>query len=236
MQFDLSHILQNMGSWWRGILVSIAILIFDVLACYIVASGDHEYANDLRGRSLNLYIVFGTLICDFPLLLCILYIFAYNGKNLFKMCCKCDITCTARECLTHSLLSIVVGKKTLDKITKLSDNDMIALMFSALLITPLLSFASHIGYILLAWLTEPSKCTTILILFYVLVVYFYLSFRKSYKHHARINISCNCLNGASGDKNILNFLKTVSHLNIQRPHSQRARPQETSLLQLRMTS
>ena len=180
-----------------GILVSIGVLVFDILACYVVASGNHEYANDISGTPLNLYIVFGTLVCDslftLPLLFCIVYVFAYNGKNYFKVCCKCDITCSASEWLKNSLMAIIIGKNTLEKVTRLSDNDVIALMFSAMLISPLLSFASHIGYIMLAWLTEPSKCTTILILFYILGVYFYLSFRKCYKHYARIYITCNCL-------------------------------------------
>ena len=180
-----------------GILVSIGVLVFDILACYVVASGNHEYANDITGTPLNLYIVFGTLACDslftIPLLFCIVYVFAYNGKNYFKVCCKCDITCSASEWLKNSLIAIIIGKNTLEKVTRLSDNDVIALMFSAMLISPLLSFASHIGYILLAWLTEPSKCTTILILFYILTVYFYLSFRKCYKHYARIHITCSCL-------------------------------------------
>ncbi len=37
-----------------------------------------------------------------------------------------------------------------------------------MLISPILCLASHLGYILLAWLTEPSKCTTIFLFCYFL--------------------------------------------------------------------
>lgn len=180
----------------NGILISVAILVFDILACYVVVSGNHEYSQDLRGHSLNLYIVFGTLICDMlfflPLLLSTLYILAFNGKRLFQIFCKCNIEISMHYFLTGSVIYLLIGKKTFNKINKLSDNDTIAVMFS-MLITPLLSLSSHIGYIMLAWLTEPSKCTTILILFYITFVYFYLAFRKCYKHFARSNISIKCL-------------------------------------------
>ena len=99
-----------------GILVSIAILIFDILACYVVISGDHEYEHELTGRSLNLYIVFGTLLCDslftLFLLLCILYIFAYNGKDFIKKWCKCDIMFSAcNKCTDSSILKFVLERR-----------------------------------------------------------------------------------------------------------------------------
>ena len=111
-----------------GILISIGVLIFDILACYVVHSGNHEYANDIAGTPLNLYIVFGTLVCDFlftlPLLCCIVYVFAYNGKNYFKTRCKRDITCKGSGSERFKkLIAIIVGKKTLEKVTRLSDND-----------------------------------------------------------------------------------------------------------------
>ena len=198
-----------------GILISIGVLIFDILACYVVASGNHDYANDISGTPLNLYIVFGTLACDFlftlPLLCCIVYVFVYNGKNYFKMRCKRDITCRGSACeWLKKLIAIIVGRNTLERVTKLSDNDVIGLTFSAMLISPLLSFASHIGYIMLAWLTEPSKCTTILILFYILAGYFYLSFRKCYKHYDRIHITCSCLN-RKGTENDIQLLGLGDH-------------------------
>lgn len=172
----------------NGILISTAILIFDILACYVVVSDNHEYSQEMRGKSLNLYIAFGTLICDMlfnlPLLLSVLYI---------MVCCKCNIVSSMHGSVTNAIITLLIGKKTLDKISQLSDNDSIAVMFSAVLISPLLCFSSHIGYVMLAWLTEPAKCTTVLLLFYIIFVYFFFAFKKCYTHYAGIDISCKCL-------------------------------------------
>lgn len=181
----------------NGILISTAVLIFDILACHVVISDNHDYSLDMRGGSLNLYIVFATLICDLlfalPLLLSVLYIMVSNGNGLFQACCKCSITSSLRCSITRAVLSMLVGKKTFKKINQLSDNDSIAVMFLAMLISPLLCLSSHLGYLMLAWLTEPSKCTTILILFYIIFVYFFFAFKRCYKHYSGIVISCRFL-------------------------------------------
>ena len=180
----------------NGILISIGIWIFDILAVHVVVSGNHEYSSDLRGSSLNMYIVFGTLICDtlfiIPLLLSLLYIMAFNTRKLLKKVCKCNISVSMHLFAPGSIPHHLIGKKTFNKVMMLSDNDAVAVLFSAMLMSPLLCLSSHIGYIMLAWLTEPSKCTTILILFYILFVYFFLSFRKCYKHFVRSDISFRC--------------------------------------------
>ena len=54
-------------------------------------------------------------------------------------------------------------------------------IFLSLLITPSICITSHLGYIMLAWITQPSRSTTTLILYYFLLSYMYLMFRKTYK-------------------------------------------------------
>ncbi len=176
-----------------GIIISGTIVTLDAIACYIVISGNHEYKNFLKGSSLNMYIVFGTLICDIlfvlPLLFCLVYItLIYNGKNFFKLCCNCDIERKADFCL-KGIIPILIGKKSLDQIKKISDDGNISVMFFFMLISPILCLASHLGYILLAWLTEPSKCTTIFLFCYFLIIYFHFCFGKCYKHLSKWVIS-----------------------------------------------
>ena len=54
-------------------------------------------------------------------------------------------------------------------------------IFPYLLIAPSVCITSHLGYIMLAWITQPSRSTTTLILYYFLFSYMYLMFRKTYK-------------------------------------------------------
>lgn len=56
----------------------------------------------------------------------------------------------------------------------------------SLLIPPCVCCTSHFGYILLAWISAPSRSTTTLILYYFLFFYLFLTIRKSYTLFVRI--------------------------------------------------
>ena len=171
-----------------GIWITIGIFVCDVLACYVVLNG-HEYSSDIKRISINLYIVFGTLVSDIifilPMLLIVLYIcIFYNGREIFKIL-HCNTTCSGNSCLS-TVIAFIVGKKMFSKIIKLSENGIVSLMFPFMLVTPLLCFSSHLGYVMLAWLTEPSKCTITLILYYTFFVLLFFIFRRLYKIYSKI--------------------------------------------------
>lgn len=133
-----------------GTIVSVGIFVMDVIACYLVYSSNHEYALEIGSRySINLSIVYGTLVCDIlfiinlPISLFFFFYTDYKGHNFLKI-----------------------------------DSNY---FFLSMLVTPILCISSHLGYVMLAWLTEPSKSTTTLILFYFLFVSLFLIFRRFYK-------------------------------------------------------
>lgn len=133
-----------------GTVVSVGIFVMDVIACYLVYSSNHEYALEIGSRySINLSIVYGTLVCDIlfiinlPISLFFFFYTDYKGHNFLKI-----------------------------------DSNY---FFLSMLVTPILCISSHLGYVMLAWLTEPSKSTTTLILFYFLFVSLFLIFRRFYR-------------------------------------------------------
>ena len=67
-----------------------------------------------------------------------------------------------------------------------SSDDINSILFPSLLIPPLLCIISHLGYIILAWITQPSRSTTTLILYYFVLFYLYLILRNSYKHGLKV--------------------------------------------------
>ena len=153
-----------------GMWITIGIFLCDVLACSVVSV--NEYSSDIKGRPINLYITFGTLVSDMifilPMLLCILYIgICYNGREVLKRF-HCNMV-PPNSCW-NTFFACIVGRYTFKKISKLTDNSIISLMFPFMLITPILCISSHIGYIMLAWLTEPTKCNTAFILYYIILV------------------------------------------------------------------
>ena len=177
-----------------GGVVSLAILVVNVLACALVLGRDFEFTGHVDETSINLYIVFSTLainiLFSLPLLLCVFYIMiCFNGRNIFKrLCCKRALACSVSPCLSHCV-KLSVGSYTFEKIESLSKSSIISVMFPLMMLTPVLCLSSHVGYILLAWLTEPEKCTVVFLLYYVGLLFFFFTFRKCYKVHSKIKFS-----------------------------------------------
>ena len=144
-----------------GIYISIYILILDIMSANIVHTSDHEYASELSGRSpsFNLYVSYITLFFD--LLACVMFLVVPMIAILINSCCRRSPEGFLR----------FFGKRdfSLNKV------------FLLFLVAPVICITTHLGYILLAWTTQPSKSTTTLILYYFLFSYLFLSFQMTYK-------------------------------------------------------
>lgn len=174
-----------------GAILTLYVIIVDILACSIVANDDHEYAMEITEASINLYVVYITLVLDvlfsIPLLLCILYITYISIAQFFG----CENKCLPRQLLRCGC-RVFFRKKFLNR---LSDEETIAVIFPFMYATPLLCLSSHVGYMFLAWITEPSKATTSLLFYYATLAYLFLAFRKIYRQHSRtrITLKSSCL-------------------------------------------
>ena len=179
-----------------GAVLSFGILAVDIISCVIVVSGNHEYSDFVEGPSINLYIAFATLIYNIifilPLVLCIIYIsVCFNGRNVFhRLCCRRSMACSVHPCISR-IIEFVVGKYAYKKLSMLSHNAAVSLLFPLMIATPILCFSTHIGYIMLAWLTEPSKSTTIFLIYYGVLAYFFFAFRKCYNTFSGVIFTIN---------------------------------------------
>ena len=160
-----------------GIYISIYILILDILAVNTVHTSNHEYAPELsrRSTSFNLYVSYITLCCD--LLACVFLVF----PMLVIIIKRCRGS-TGRE---FDFLGMSLHQ-----------------VFLLFLVAPVICITSHFGYILLAWITQPSRSTTTLILYYFLLSYLYLVFRMTYKLGHQLDKIWNCCSRsqAAGDE------------------------------------
>ena len=94
------------------------------------------------------------------------------GVTYFTL--TCDLLAVV-ELIVVLILIIIRYFKDIKYIQPVED------IFPYLLIAPSICITSHLGYIMLAWITQPSRSTTTLILYYFLFSYMYLMFRKTYK-------------------------------------------------------
>ena len=161
-----------------GIYTTIYFLTLDLIAVNTVRNSKHEYAPELSVESIpfNLGVVYFTLAWD--LLAFMILVFLLLLIVVIK-CCKRPLMC----CNTDS-----------------EDN-----IFPFLLIPPCMCFISHLGYIMLAWITQqPSRTTFTLLLYYFLFFYLFLIFRKSYKTGLKIKMS-----------NVIEYSPDEKHSNTQ---------------------
>ena len=199
-----------------GLIITGTILVMNFLACLVVVNGRHEYAPYIHGYSINLYIVFGTMVCNLlftlPLLFCIIYITTcFNARGILRRLC-CNVACSLNPCISR-FIAFALGQYVFDKIATLSANNVVSLMFPLMMATPILCFSSHVGYILLAWLTEPSKCTAIFILYYALIFYFFIAFSKFYNVHSRMKLSSTI--SKNDVKNVQHKVEGVNDVNLE---------------------
>ena len=154
-------------------------MILDVIAAHTASSSSHEYEPELSVQSrhcaFNLVVTYITL--TYNLLVCSLIILILVIIWCIKKWPRQFNKCFAKNCF-----------KTTDEteIPDVADQVINSLLFPSLLIPPFLSITSHLGYIILAWITQPSRSTTTLILYYFILFYLYLIFRTSYKHGSKI--------------------------------------------------
>ena len=57
-----------------------------------------------------------------------------------------------------------------------------------MLLAPLFSLVSHIGYIFAAWLTEPSKTTSVALIFLGITVFLFIVFRQCYIANEKVKV------------------------------------------------
>lgn len=183
-----------------GAKFTLFVLIADILAASAVATNDHEYATEVTGSSINLIVVYITLVFDLifsvPLLLCILYILYLSARTFFGL----ENNCTCNKFLRVSC-GVIIGKSSLKSIEKLSNAEAIAVIFPLMFASPLLCLSSHIGYMLLAWITEPGKGTSNLILVYIFAICFFIALRKIYTQHSDTKMSLKCKHQESNEGN-----------------------------------
>ena len=188
-----------------GGIVSIGILVCNVLSCIVVVNDQHEYVDYIQGRPINLYICFGTLVLNIifilPTFAYILYIIIfYNGRRVFRKLC-CNPACSLHPRLQKAVV-FLIGHNTYNRITTLSKDSVVSIMFPLMIATPILCISTHIGYIMLAWLTEPSKCTSSFLLYYLLLLYLFFAFKRFYGMHSKIKVSIDYLNEPAAENGV----------------------------------
>lgn len=181
------------GTFGQGVIVGM-----DIVAVYYVHSGHHEYKHYKVQHTINLVITYITLSMDLAvssiITLCFLYLMCnHTHKDTMKHCPRytfLPMFCIENIipfCLLpcfYAVFGNLIQKKVWDAPRsddhKKATNKRTLWILLYMLVAPVFSVASHSGYILIAWLTEPSKTTTIALISLAAIVYSFLIFRQCY--------------------------------------------------------
>ncbi len=189
-----------------GVFVMLFIICLDAIAVFNIISRRHEYRDHYVQHTINFYVVIITALFDLvAMIYCIMTWFLFVSwtnayKNGYCQCCpQAKLTSFLRnilKCLFAPYLYLVFGYKKHDKYweekrdedKKIADNIFAIRQTWAilsLLIGPMIGLFTHICYIMVAWLTEPQKTSSVFVFDLVFLVYLFTIFRAVYKSKAR---------------------------------------------------
>ena len=199
-----------------GVSVQCVIIGMDVAAAYYVHTKQYEYSDYELQNTINLIVTFITLAFDSAvglfMLSCLAYLWCsffhkdatqqnyYNGKcascskGVLEMCFSC--------CLIPCFYAVFGDIKQKEALAmprnygesanpplqvRVANQRMSWVLFNMLL-SPLFSMASHSGYILVAWLTEPSNTTVTALVTIAVVLAASLVFRRCYRVNSEVTL------------------------------------------------
>ena len=214
-----------------GFCVMIYAVVMDVAAVITVFSNNHEYSEFELTYSFNLQLITAIAILDVLAVIYFVSAAWYVASDKTCCCSNCCLckapgkTCqtSVRKCLRYlyaPLFCLIFGYKKkrygiilqdrgdTDEVERTNggNEDYITkqvLALLCLLLGPVFVFSPHTIYILMAWLTEPQKTSSTLLLGAFLFLYLYGLFRALYKFsegHSPI-----------AESEVANFFKKVGH-------------------------
>lgn len=180
------------GLTLASIHILMFVLVMDCFAVHYYNTDMHELSHNAVRGHINLFSTAMTISFDLLVTLQFLFFMIYLSCALFGD--EYRITKWFLEsgllCLIMPYFYAMLGKEEMEQMIrdlKSSDRDenkikkkLKTWVVSGIMFAPLFSFASHAGYILLAWVTEPARTTAIFLAAVASFLYLFLLFRQCY--------------------------------------------------------
>ncbi len=178
------------GMVLTGVFVHFCCLSLDMMAIYYMHHDeelrDNEPHVDVR-KKLNFFTTAITLtfnlIVTLMIVLCLVYLQCQHiGAVNASRCLKLSFQCILSPCFY-----VIFGRFDVEEFWKgVSGNDetqkrkYFAWIVCFMLLAPLFSFSSHLGYIFVAWLTKPTLALSVALMLLGVCLYLFFMFRQCY--------------------------------------------------------
>jgi hypothetical protein len=200
---------QNLvGLVLTGVFVTFYILWLDCAAFYNTFIAENELsevhhlkksANYITTSMMLLVDIIIWLMITFVMLLYVCCWNVFNDKFSSESCCKKCATCCL-ECCLRGLLSVsftcIFGTMNHKDLWKKNDpntekekrivNLRLMWIMTLSLVSPILVISSHTMYILVSWLTDTAKASSVALLCLAVMLYLFIMFRQCYMVNAQV--------------------------------------------------
>ena len=195
------------GVTHTGITVTAYVIVMDLTAIFM-AYNNHEYLNTkLNSGTFNISITVATFVFDLVVTIIGSLIFIFYCLSL---CSECN----TRSC-SFAFVFIMLGKdKTKDLLDdKYKNNERTLWFVLGLSYVFLFCTSSHFGYILVAYLTEPERTSSIALVALASMLFFFITFRDSYIFLKKC-VRKNCGNDNGGSVQLLPIDEVTNEINM----------------------
>ena len=188
------------GLTLAGTCLLLFILCMDCAAINYYQKNEHEYIKEDVGGEFNLFILWFTFVLDVAVLIllhipCMLYLCCTQVYKDNLLCCNKVSKClleTGIPIITKLYFYVIFGNEMQGKIWKVdhekSTDDATAStaqktlvwVVTGMMVAPLFALASHAGYILIAWVTDPVTTTASFFVGLGSFIYLFFVFRQCY--------------------------------------------------------
>ena len=194
------------GLTLAGTYLLLFILSMDCAALYYYGQHKHEYSNEEVDGEFNLFILGITFGLDVLVsvlhLMCMLYLSYTQMRE--DGCCKlkCCLEKVIPICIIPYFYAIF-GSKKQKKIWSVDGPNIITRVWvvTGIMVAPLFALASHAGYILIAWVTDPVTTTASIFIGLGSFIYLFFVFRQCYTTYTPYKMLTKPIEGYSDNSN-----------------------------------
>ena len=172
-----------------GLTFSIYVLVLDLLAVKLVLHDEHEMGNHTHGHdylnSYGLHFVYVTLGIDgfpfFAVFLFCLYLFVHSWI--------CDKDLGLKYCFAVVFCPIFGPLFVNEEQTEAFKKECKIWLLLFCFISPLFCFASHVGYLIIAWVSNPQHAWSATLVTLFSILFFFFMYRQLYIIFEKLNFS-----------------------------------------------
>lgn len=208
---------QNLaGMVLTGMFVTFYIVGCDVMALYYAYFGDnelgslHQLKRSLNFISTGVLLLYDGAVCMIPVSLlfyvCCRHMYSNShspsvNQNRWNRCLGRCLSCWFHRVLYPTSFTVIFGSLKHKDLWVNEDkkwvNFRLVWIMTLSLVAPFFAISSHVTFILISWLTDTSKASSVALICLAVLIYLFFMFRQCYMANAKVEPEKCCFSRCS---------------------------------------